>query len=148
MSFTVQLLECETCNTTIYAFPLLPSAYVFPNGDLARMRSTFGWCGDCHCVQQVEQLPSTETLDKEDADLRELARTKPEGLNKYEQQDLECIGLYRRLLAVRRSANRCMSCGSTNIDLWAFDENDEATYNPHGAVRAISGRLRTQTVCG
>lgn len=132
MSFTVQLLECETCNTTIYAFPLLPSAYVFPTGELARMRATFGWCGDCHRVQQVEQLPSTETLDKEDADLRELARTKPDGLNKYEQKDLESIGLYRHLLAVRRSANRCISCGSTNIDVWAFDENDKAIYNPHG----------------
>ena len=30
--------------------------------------------------------------------------TKPEGLNKYEQKDLERNGLYRRLLAVRRSA--------------------------------------------
>lgn len=132
MSFKVQLLECETCKTAVYAFPLLPSAYVFPTGELARIRSSFGWCGGCHRIRQVEQLPSTATLDKEEADLRALARTKPEGLDKYEQKDLERIGLYRRLLAVRQSANRCMSCGSTNIDLWAFDEDDKATYNPHG----------------
>lgn len=139
MSFKVQLLECETCKTAIYAFPLLPSAYVFPTGELARMRSSFGWCGGCHRVRQVEQLPSTETLDKEEADLRALAHTKPEGLDKYEQKDLERIGLYRRLLAVRRGANRCMSCGSTNIDLWAFDEDDKATYNPHGGC---AGRFK------
>lgn len=139
MSLKVQLLECETCKTAIYAFPVLPSAYVFPTGELARMRSTLGWCGECRHVRQVEQLPSGATLDKEEADLRDLARTKPEGLDKYEQKDLERIGLYRRLLAVRKSANRCMSCGSTNIDLWAFDEKDKATYNPHGGC---AGRFR------
>lgn len=139
MSLLVELLKCEACETTVYAFPMLPSAYLFPTGELARLRWTFGWCSDCHRVHQVEQLPSPETLDREEAELHELARSKPDGLSRYEQQDLERIGLYRRLLGVRVSANRCMTCGGTNIDRWEFDADGQATHNPHGGC---AGRVR------
>ena len=132
MSLQVELLNCEACKTVVYAFPMLPLAYIFPTGELARLRWTFGWCGDCNRVQQVEQLPSPETLDKEEAELHELARSKPDGHSRYELQDLERVGLYRRLLDVRVSANRCMTCGGTNIDPWVFDADGQATYNPHG----------------
>lgn len=139
MSLKVQLLECETCKTTVYAFPMLPSAYIFPTGELARQRWTFGWCGDCNRVQQVEQLPSAAALDKEELNLHKLERSKAGGLDRYEQKDLERIGLYRRLLGVRLSANRCMACGGTNIDPWVFDAQEQATHNPHGGC---DGRFR------
>lgn len=132
MSLQVELLKCETCKATVYAYPTLPSAYMLPTGELVRLRWTFGWCGGCDRVQQVEQLPSAETLDEEEADLHELARSKPDGLDRYEQKDLRRIGLYRRLLSTRLSANRCMTCGGTNIDPWVFDAQEQATYNPHG----------------
>lgn len=132
MSLKVQLLECKTCKTTVYAFPMLQSAYIFPTGELARLRWTFGWCGDCNRVQQVERLPSTETLDKEELDLQKLECSKEGGLDRYEQKDRERIGLYRRLLSVRLSANRCMTCGGTNIDPWVSDAQEQATHNPHG----------------
>lgn len=139
MSLKVQLLKCEACETTVYAFPMLPSAYLFPTGELARLRWTFGWCGDCNCVQQVEGLPSVQTLEKEEADLHYLARSKPSGLSRYEQKDLECIGLYRRLLLVRLSWNRCLICGGTSIDPWVFDSDENATHNPHGGC---TGQVR------
>lgn len=132
MSLKVELLECESCKATVYVFPMLPSAYIFPTGELARLRWTFGWCGDCKRVQQVEQLPSAETLDKEEADLYGLARSKPDGLHRYQHRDLQRIGLYRRLLGTRLSANRCMTCGGTNIASWVFDTHERATHNPHG----------------
>ena len=128
----VQVLKCEVCKTAVYAFPMLPSAYMFPTGELARLRWTFGWCGDCNSVQQVEQLPSAETLDKEELDLHKLECSKVGGLDRYEQQDRARIGLYRRLLGARRSANRCMTCGGTNIDPWVFDAQEQAKHNPHG----------------
>lgn len=139
MSLKVQLLECEACKTAFCAFPMLPSAYVFPTGELVRLRWTFGWCGDCNRIRQVEQLPSAETLDKEEADLHELARTKPDGIDRYEQKDMERIGLYRRLLGVRQSANRCMACGGTHIHPWVFDAHEQATHNPHGGC---AGRFK------
>ena len=132
MSLKVELLECEACKATVYAFPMLPLAYIFPTGELARLRWTFGWCGGCDRVQQVEQLPSAETLDEEEADLYELARSKPDGLDRYEQKDLRRIGLYRCLLGTRLSANRCMTCGGTNNAAWVFDSHERATHNPHG----------------
>lgn len=132
MSLSVQLLECELCKTTVYAFPMLPSVYVFTTGELARLRWTFGWCNDCRDIRQVENLPTAESLDKEEADLHSLARSRPDGLDRYEQKDLERIGLYRRLLSVRHSGCRCMDCGGSNIEPWKFDAQGQTTYSPHG----------------
>lgn len=111
---------------------MLPSVYVFPTGELVRLRSGFGWCTDCEHIRQIEKLPSTERLEMEEDALKALARKQPGGLSRYEQMDLEHVGLYRRLLDARQSANRCMTCGGTNTDSWLFDANELATYNPHG----------------
>ncbi len=139
MSLLVQFLQCDACDERIAVVPLLPSVYVFPTGELLRLHSSFGWCRDCQGVLQVEALPSVAALDQEEAALLALARTLPEGLSKYEKRDLEGVGLYRRLLAMRQSPGRCMCCGGSEIDHWTFEEPGITAHSPHGGCQ---GRFR------
>ena len=137
MSLKVQLLECAICKTSAYAFPVLPTVYVFPNGELLRLRRSRGWCKGCCQIRLVEALPNSASLNREEAGLLELAQTKPDGLDRYEQRDLDDIGLYRRLLSLRQHPNRCLDCGGTDIDAWEFDEDGLATRSPHGGCPGI-----------
>lgn len=140
MSVKVQLLECQACKLAVYAFPMLPSTYVFATGELLRLRWAFGWCTGCSRVRQVEALPSMDLLDKEEADLRALDLTKPNGLDRYERQDLDRIDVYRRLVGSRKSPPHCMECGGTDIAPWSFDEAGEPIHNPHVGCE---GRFQT-----
>ena len=139
MSLKVQLLECDTCRTAVFAFPLLPSVYWFAPGDVLRMRSAFGWCEDCQKVRQAEALPGLVELDAEEASWRKLAQTQPGGLDRYEQRELDSIGLYRRLLSVRQHRNRCLECGSEALQSWRMDAEGNMVHNPHGGC---TGRFR------
>ena len=85
-------------------------------------------------------LPSIDLLDKEEADLRALDRTKANGLDSYERQDLDRIDVYRRLVRSRKSPPCCMECGGTDIAPWLFDGDGLPTHNPHGVC---SGSFQT-----
>lgn len=137
MSLNVQLLECALCKTSAYAFPVLSAVYVFPSGELLRLRRSRGWCKSCGRIRQVEALPNPESLNREEAGLLELAQTKPDGLSRYEQRDLDDIGLYRRLLNLRQHQTRCLDCGDTGIDAWEFDDDGLATRSPHGGCPGL-----------
>lgn len=138
MSFKVKLFECDTCRTSVFAFPLLPSVYCFPSGEVLRMRSGFGWCEACQRIRQVEALPSLAALDAEEAGWRERAQANAGGLDRYEKREQDSIGLYRRLLHLRQHGNRCLACGGVAVQAWRVDADDNFIHNPHGGC---SGRV-------
>lgn len=137
MSIHVEMIVCPVCETSAWGAPNLPSVYVFPSGDQLSMRRGRGWCEECRRIRLLEALPSFDALDQEEVALTRLARSKPGGLDHYEQQDLEDIGLYRRLLHQRQSPCRCLACGSKAVQPWLFGENGQATHSPHGGCAGI-----------
>lgn len=137
MSFKVQLLECPLCKATAYAFPHLPSAYIFPTGELLSLRWARGWCRTCSRIRQLEDLPNLEALQTEEAEILKLAGTNPDGLDWNQKLKLAGMDLYRRLLGVRQHPNRCLDCGSTDIEHWEFDNEGLATSSPHGGCPGL-----------
>jgi len=69
-----------------------------------------------------------------------LSRDVEASVSRYEQRDLEEIGLYRRLLRQRQSPCRCLECGGVTVQAWLFDENGRATHSPHGGCPGM-GKL-------
>lgn len=132
MSLKVKMLKCDKCRTSVFAFPLLPSVYCFPSGEVLRMRSAFGWCETCQHIRQVEALPSLSELDAEEAGWLKRAQAKAGGLHRYEQREQESIGLYRRLLHLRQHSSRCLGCGGLAVDAWRMDADENFVHSPHG----------------
>ncbi|MCM3566295.1 hypothetical protein [Hydrogenophaga intermedia] len=132
MSIHVEMIICPICETSAWAAPNLPCVYVFASGEQLAMRRGHGWCEECHRIRLLEALPSFDALNQEEVALTKLARSKLGGLDHFEQQYLEDIGLYRRLLHQRQSPCRCLACGSTVVQPWLFNENRQATHSPHG----------------
>lgn len=132
MSTHVEMIVCPVCETSAWGAPNLPGVYVFPSGEQLPMRRGHGWCEECRHIQLLEALPSLDALNQEEEALTGLARSRPGGLDHHEQQDLEDIGLYRRLLHQRQSPCRCLACGSMAVQPWLFGENGQATHSPHG----------------
>lgn len=137
MSVRVEMIVCSACEISVWASPLLPCVYLFPSGEQLSTRQVHGWCDDCSRVRQVEALPRLEVLVADEQALLKRAREKPVGLSRYEQRELEEVGLYRRLLQQRQSPPRCLECGGVAIQAWQFDDDGRATSSPHGGCPGL-----------
>lgn len=157
MSLPTKQLACDVCGDLARLGPFPRAFYLTERDGPLPVRWTLGWCSGCKRSRRLEDWPHEALLVREGAELlayaevqrqrdaeaqtrqggwlsrlvrREPAKDAPGELAvSRHAQELADLQLYHRLLNVRRSTNRCMECGSTQVWHW-YLEKDEAPEHP------------------
>ena len=141
--------KCDRCKFTQRIADGGLRSYQLPGDVRVTIRQQFAWCQSCHVVVHAERLPTIDQIKAELEAFEQLARddrgsfAMPGRLAEDEiNRERNQLQTLRQVVEGRKSPERCLECGSTDLILipMADEDDDEIVpMSPCGTVHPGCG---------